>query len=77
MFRFGRNDGPERAKKSEGLSAPPDFDGPTSQRSCTDVIFALLMLISWGAMTAVGEFASTLYHILIVGHCRSYSYFNL
>lgn len=58
MFRFGRDrDEPERAKKSEGLSAPPDFDGPTSHRSCTDVIFALLMVISWGAMTAVGEFS--------------------
>lgn len=39
------------------MEAPADFDGPTRHRSCTDVIFALLMLVSWVAMTAIGIYA--------------------
>ena len=47
---------PESSREKGRFQAPADFDGPIANRSCTDVIFALLMLLSWAAMTGVGEF---------------------
>eukprot|EP00554_Chaetoceros_debilis_P003401 CAMPEP_0194085270 /NCGR_PEP_ID=MMETSP0149-20130528/16925_1 /TAXON_ID=122233 /ORGANISM="Chaetoceros debilis, Strain MM31A-1" /LENGTH=672 /DNA_ID=CAMNT_0038768117 /DNA_START=64 /DNA_END=2082 /DNA_ORIENTATION=- len=39
------------------LEAPADFDGPTSRRRCTDILFALLLLVMWVGMTGIGVFS--------------------
>lgn len=39
---------------TDKLSAPPDFDGPIRNRKCTDIIFLILIVCMWIAMTAVG-----------------------
>jgi hypothetical protein len=49
------DDYPEATRDQGRFQAPADFEGPTARRSCTDVIFALLMLICWIGMTAVGK----------------------
>lgn len=41
----------------ERFQAPADFDGPVYTRSCTDVIFAGLLLIAWGVMTGIGIYS--------------------
>ena len=41
----------------EKLSAPPDFDGPTCHRRCTDVICTLLLWSMWISMTGLGIYA--------------------
>eukprot|EP00585_Thalassiosira_rotula_P006890 CAMPEP_0196143382 /NCGR_PEP_ID=MMETSP0910-20130528/13213_1 /TAXON_ID=49265 /ORGANISM="Thalassiosira rotula, Strain GSO102" /LENGTH=659 /DNA_ID=CAMNT_0041404827 /DNA_START=380 /DNA_END=2359 /DNA_ORIENTATION=+ len=38
----------------EKLTAPPDFDGPTSNRRMTDVLCTLLLLGMWISMTGLG-----------------------
>ena len=38
----------------EKLRAPADFDGPVKDRKCTDVLFTLLIVAMWVAMTIVG-----------------------
>jgi Plasma-membrane choline transporter len=43
--------------QDDKLVAPPDFDGPTKNRHCTDVLCFLLLVVSWVAMTAVGYYA--------------------
>jgi Plasma-membrane choline transporter len=42
---------------SEKLVAPADFDGPTVDRHCTDVLCAGLLLASWIVMTGLGIYA--------------------
>ena len=37
--------------------APPDFDGPTSNRHCTDVLCGLMMVAMWAAMTVIGWYS--------------------
>jgi len=39
---------------SEKLKATADFAGPVEKRSCTDVLFLLLIIAAWVAMTGVG-----------------------
>lgn len=39
---------------TDRLRAPPDFDGPVKDRKCTDVIFMILIICMWVAMTVVG-----------------------
>lgn len=39
---------------NDRLQAPPDFDGPVRDRKCTDIIFTILIVCLWVAMTAVG-----------------------
>ena len=39
------------------LTAPPDFDGPTANRRCTDVLFSLILLLVWAAMTGIGIYS--------------------
>jgi len=39
------------------LQAPSDFDGPTKERKCTDILCTLLLLVMWAAMTGVGIYA--------------------
>lgn len=51
----GSQDSGEYNKKK--LSAPPDFDGPTANRRCTDILFAIILLLCWVAMTAVGIYS--------------------
>lgn len=46
------------------LVAPPDFDGPTKHRHCTDILCFLLLLVSWVAMTGIG------YHAVMEGDMR-------
>ena len=46
-------------KGTDKLHAPPDFDGPTAHRKCTDILCALLLLCCWVAMTALGIYAYT------------------
>mmetsp|Transcript_37605 Transcript_37605/g.80219 ORF Transcript_37605/g.80219 Transcript_37605/m.80219 type:complete len:658 (-) Transcript_37605:105-2078(-) len=38
----------------EKLTAPPDFDGPTSRRRFTDVLCTLLLIAMWVSMTGLG-----------------------
>jgi len=38
------------------LQAPSDFDGPTDKRSRTDIIFAILLVIMWICLTALGVY---------------------
>lgn len=39
------------------LQAPPDFDGPTRHRHCTDVLCLGLIILMWVLMTALGSYA--------------------
>lgn len=39
------------------FTAPPDFDGPTKNRHCTDVLCFALIVSMWIAMTGVGIYA--------------------
>ena len=41
----------------EKLIAPPDWDGPVSQRHCTDLLCLVLLIISWVVMTIIGAYA--------------------
>ena len=51
---------PRRDEDFSGkLVAPRGFDGPTKDRHCTDIMCLLLLLASWGAMSAVGYYAVT------------------
>ena len=43
--------------KGEKLQAPADFDGPSNDRVCTDVLCALLFLVMIGLMSALGYYA--------------------
>ncbi|CAM9134848.1 unnamed protein product [Choristocarpus tenellus] len=36
------------------LTAPADFDGPVKNRKCTDIIFMVLIVCLWVAMTWIG-----------------------
>ena len=45
----------ESSRERGRFQAPADFDGPTASRSCTDILFAMLILLSWGAMTGIGK----------------------
>ena len=36
------------------LEAPPDFQGPTDKRRCTDVFFAFVLIAVWALMTMLG-----------------------
>ena len=47
----------EEDDKGTKLQAPADFDGPTANRSCTDVLFTLLMIAMWGGLTYIGAYA--------------------
>mmetsp|Transcript_14136 Transcript_14136/g.17326 ORF Transcript_14136/g.17326 Transcript_14136/m.17326 type:complete len:669 (+) Transcript_14136:64-2070(+) len=47
----------EEEDKGTKLQAPADFDGPTANRSCTDVLFTLLMIAMWGGLTYIGAYA--------------------
>ena len=40
------------------LRAPADFDGPTKDRHCTDILMLLVIILSWVAMTGVGSYAA-------------------
>lgn len=41
----------------EKLSAPPDFNGPTSRRHFTDILCTLLLWAMWISMTGLGIYA--------------------
>lgn len=41
----------------EKLVAPADFDGPTKNRHCTDLLCFLLLIAAWVAMTGIGSYA--------------------
>jgi len=41
----------------EKLSAPPDFDGPTSHRRHTDILCNILLWMMWISMTGLGIYA--------------------
>lgn len=45
------------AEGTDKLHAPADFAGPVERRKCTDVFCALLLLLSWLAMTGLGVYA--------------------
>lgn len=40
------------------MQAPPDFDGPTNERKCTDILCYLLLVAMWIGMTAIGIYAA-------------------
>ena len=55
---MGRRDDYEDSSRERGrFQAPSDFDGPTHTRSCTDVIFAGIIILAWAAMTGIGKFS--------------------
>lgn len=39
------------------LVAPADFDGPTKERHCTDVLCLILIIVSWVVMSGIGAYA--------------------
>jgi hypothetical protein len=41
----------------EKLSAPPDFNGPTSHREMTDILCTALLWLMWISMTGLGVYA--------------------
>jgi Plasma-membrane choline transporter len=50
----GTTDNPDRGEK---LVAPADFDGPTIDRHCTDLLCFILIVVSWIVMTGIGIYA--------------------
>lgn len=65
---MGRQEQPLSPK----LEAPPDFDGPTDNRRCTDVLFSILICAMWVAMTAVGIYAVQRGDYRVVVHPMDY-----
>jgi hypothetical protein len=57
MNRNSRDNSDNGDYNKDRLSAPADFDGPTGNRKCTDILFALLMLVMWASMTALGIYS--------------------
>jgi hypothetical protein len=52
---MGRDDDDDGANfMGDKLQAPADFDGPTSDRRCTDVLCAILMVTMWVSMSILG-----------------------
>ena len=47
----------DEVEMGDKLQAPPDFDGPTSRRSFTDVLCTLLLWCMWISMTGLGIYA--------------------
>jgi hypothetical protein len=47
----------EEGEEFEKLVAPADFDGPTKERRCTDVLCLLMLVAAWIAMTAIGIYS--------------------
>jgi len=45
---------PHDDEETEKLVAPADFDGPTANRHCTDVLCSLLLFVMWAAMSFIG-----------------------
>lgn len=56
--KYDYDDG-EDEDMGEKMVAPHDFDGPTSNRHCTDILCTLLMIIMWAAMTGIGVYSYT------------------
>lgn len=52
MGRKGDDD--DSQEMGDKLQAAPDFDGPTSDRRCTDILCTLLIFVMWAAMTFLG-----------------------
>jgi choline transporter-like protein 2/4/5 len=48
-----------RDEEHDKLVAPADFDGPTKDRHCTDILMLLALIAMWVAMTGVGIYAVT------------------
>jgi hypothetical protein len=44
-------------ERDDKLVASADFDGPTRDRRCTDVLCLGLLFIMWGVMTGIGVYA--------------------
>jgi hypothetical protein len=51
------DDYPESSRERGRFQAPADFDGPTASRSCTDLLFAMLIMLCWGAMSGIGIYS--------------------
>lgn len=52
---IGDYDGDDEA--NEKLHAAADFDGPVTDRYCTDLLWLILLCLCWAGMTAVGSYA--------------------
>lgn len=52
---IGDYDGDDEA--NEKLHAAADFDGPVTDRYCTDLLWLILLCLCWAGMTAVGGYA--------------------
>eukprot|EP00559_Dactyliosolen_fragilissimus_P001904 CAMPEP_0184864728 /NCGR_PEP_ID=MMETSP0580-20130426/15932_1 /TAXON_ID=1118495 /ORGANISM="Dactyliosolen fragilissimus" /LENGTH=456 /DNA_ID=CAMNT_0027363639 /DNA_START=83 /DNA_END=1450 /DNA_ORIENTATION=- len=44
-------------RSGDKMKAPDGFDGPTDKRSYTDILFGILIVLMWGAMTGIGIYA--------------------
>jgi Plasma-membrane choline transporter len=49
---------------NEKFVAPADFDGPTVDRHCTDLLFLILLILCWVCMTGIGI------HVIVAGDYR-------
>ena len=65
----------------EKLTAPPDFNGPTSKRHFTDILCTLLLWAMWISMTGLGIYAMQygdyrliLYPLDYAGNRKCYSH---
>jgi hypothetical protein len=55
---FGRKGSGDEKEDDNAISEKMEadgFDGVTDDRSCTDVIFAALIIFAWGVMTFIGK----------------------
>ena len=56
---MAREEMPRDEEGTDKLEAPADFDGPTDDRHCTDIVCSILIVIMWIAMSGVGAYAVT------------------
>ena len=47
----------QQQQYGDKLVAAADFDGPTKDRHCTDVLCFILIIISWVVMSGIGAYA--------------------
>lgn len=52
IFKMGKSE-----DETLPINAPPDFDGPTEQRGCTDIIGLLLFGAMWVSFIVIGSWA--------------------
>ena len=54
---MAEGDASRQQQYGDKLVAAADFDGPTKDRHCTDLLCFILIIISWVAMSGIGAYA--------------------